>query len=709
MPAPRVPRSGLILTEPHRLIGLWLRIFVLVAVALVPITLELMRIEAPWRLDWFDMLTWTLPREAVQDSPVRVVVLQDAAGGERLQGTWPRDQLARLVDRIGDSGAKAIGLDVPLDGVGIYEHVEAQAAGGITLAKTQALADAVRKHPVIAPVTLYENATGSDSTSPMQAVNNTDTALNDALEKMPDLQVLPVSVPAHPIIAASAQSKGMLIDDLHSDERLRQVPVIRVHGRDGKPTARHDALAVEMIRTGLGLPRPEIERAFLSDRVLRLDNNLRVPIDAHGAFRLFLSPWGAGMLVDGNAVLRQTAKAEQFRDRYVIITRGYGDFSGRIDTSVLRFATTGEITAQIIEQILTERFLYRPSWMPWAEIVLMVLIGCFPVFLFSRYAPARIVPVCMFVGLLIPAACATLFVTTGIMIDALGLVAGLTIVALFALGTNLVDRDQDYLVANLSLIDTQAAKARLEGELDVARRIQMSLLPPQQARFPGGLELACNIEPAQEVGGDFYDYVERPDGQVFFSIGDVSGKGVPASLFMALSKSLWKSAALINSELSDLQEQANRDISRDNRDVMFVTGVGCLFDPATRSLRYCGAGHDMPVLARKGETPVTLGSSSGPPLGLDNGRTFPAGKTMLEPGDLICLFTDGFTEAELSGRDNPGFFGVKGILAAMQDAANANATASQALHLVLSQLEHQTAGSPQTDDRTIVVARYDPA
>ena len=178
----------------------------------------------------------------------------------------------------------------------------------------------------------------------------------------------------------------------------------------------------------------------------------------------------------------------------------------------------------MIEQIVGGQFVYRSAWMPWAEIGFFVLTASFFVFLFSRFSPARIIPISLACAVSIPFCCAALFAWTGIMIDGLGMIAGLTIVASFALGTNLVDRDQDYHLTNQSLMDARAAAARLEGELDVARRIQMSLLPPENARLAGALEIACHIEPAQEVGGDFYDYVERPDGQVFFSIGDVSGK-----------------------------------------------------------------------------------------------------------------------------------------------------------------------------------------
>ena len=716
MKRPGVARTGLIVGDPHRRIGLWMRVIVLIGIVLIPVSLEILRVEPPWRVDWFDMLSRTFPREAVQDSPVRVVVLQDAPGGEHLQGTWPRDRLARLVDVIGYSGAKAIGLDIPLDGVGIYEHVEEQAEAGAPLEKSQALADAIRRHNVVAPVTLLQKSERADLVQPSWPDSEASAAqagLDQVLNSMPKVPVLQASISAHPLLRSAAKANGLLIDDLHSAERLRSVPLTRLQETDSVPTARYDAMAIEMIRLGQEMPRPDIDRGFLIERAFRFENGLRAPMDVRGNLHLFLRPLDSAILIDGDDVIFEQADPAQFRDRYVVVTTGYGGFSGRIDTTLFRHGTTGEITAQIIEQILTDQFIYRPAWMPWAEIGAFVLAGVFFVFLFARYSPARVIPVCTVAVLLVPALCAGAYAGFGVMIDGLGFSTGVLIIGAAAFGTHLVDRDQDYHITNLSLTDARADKARLEGELDVARRIQMSLLPPETARFSGCFEIACHIEPAQEVGGDFYDYVERPDGQVFFSIGDVSGKGVPASLFMALSKSLWKSAALINAQLSDLQEQANRDITRDNRDQMFVTGVGCLFDPATRTLRYCGAGHDMPVIARKGEAAVSLESSSGPPLGLDNGLSFPSGKIALQPGDLICLFTDGLTEAELStsldqGGSDAAFFGVEGIEQALDQAARAGVDAGTALRMVLEHLAQKTAGSSQADDRTLVVARYAP-
>ena len=696
--------------------GLLIRMSIVVFMTLVPVTLYLMNMEPPWRTVWFDLLHQTFPREAPAESPVRVVVLQDQPGGVRLQGTWPRDRLARLIDVIGYSGAHAIGLDVPLDDLGIYELAESRAGDNDPLKKTNALAEALARHRVVTPVMLFDASDnpamvpqGKRGVGFMQGLADESRrkALADLIDAFPGAPAMQASLSAHPSIVREAAGEGLVIDELRADEQIRQIPMVQLLERAGRPTDRFDSMAVEMVRLGLELPRPGFAPAAFSDRKMLLDDSLDVPVDWPGTFHLYLRQMDPAVSIDADSVLLGRADPAQFRDRYVVITTGYGDFTGRIDTPIFRFATTGELMGQVIEQILAGQFLYRPSWVFWAEIAIFFCIAMIFSTVFRRYSSSRMLPLGLSITFSFLPISVVLFMTTGFMLDGLGLSMGLLIAGGFAMSTYLIERDRRHQETQLALLTERAERSRLDGELDVARQIQMSLLPPQRSEVSVSLEIACHIEPAQTVGGDFYDYVMRPDGQIFFSIGDVSGKGVPASLFMALSKSLWKSAALVHEDLGELHEQANRDITRDNPEQMFVTGVGCLFDPATQRLRYCGAGHDMPILARRGEVPCSLPEISGPPLGLTANQPYPAAEVQLLPGDLVCLFTDGLTEAEL-GAEDPGdddFFGVGGVIHALTQATSANADAPAAVAIILDHLNRRTNGSPQSDDRTVVIAR----
>jgi serine phosphatase RsbU (regulator of sigma subunit) len=141
------------------------------------------------------------------------------------------------------------------------------------------------------------------------------------------------------------------------------------------------------------------------------------------------------------------------------------------------------------------------------------------------------------------------------------------------------------------------AAARIAGELEAARRIQMGSLPSPAGAFPGETRVTIYsfLEPAQEVGGDLYDFFRLDADRLVFLIGDVSGKGLPGSLFMAVSKSLYKSTALRRGgEIAHLMREANAEISRDNAEMLFVTVWAGVLDARSGVLTYCNAGHDDP-------------------------------------------------------------------------------------------------------------------
>lgn len=702
----------------RRRLGLAIRLTIVVAMTLIPVTLALHKLEPPWRTDWFDVLHRTFEREPgdARDA-VRIVALQRAPGGVRMQGIWPRDRIAEIVRIIGDGGARAIGLDVLLDGLGIFELIEA--GQGVTGPRTDQLSAAMADYPVVAPVALFDD-NGLERV-PMLRKRGVGLsrslreeaslqALDDAVNLLADAPRLTTALTVHPYLRARATAEGVIVDDIRAVSTLRDVPTVQLLFRGQIPDARYDSMAIQLIRAGLDLPEPELGPGWRSDVRLDLGANLSVPVRRDGGTRLYLRDKNPDLYLDGDVVLAGAVDPQVFRDKFVIVTTGFGNFAGRIDTPLFQNAMTGELIGQMVEQILDGRFQYRPTWLIWAESALFFVLATLFATFFGLRSSAQMLPIGLAITFSFIPISAGLFVTTGFLLDGLGLSMGLLIAGGFAMATYLIERDRRHQETQLALLTERAGRSRLDGELDVAQRIQMSLLPPGSATPVPSLELACHINPAQIVGGDFYDYVTRRDGKVFFSVGDVSGKGVPASLFMALSKSLWKSAALVRSDLAAVQEQANMDITRDNRDQMFVTGVVCLFDPQTMTLEYSGAGHDMPILARPGEAPRSLEPRGGPPMGLSGKLDFACGSVDVRPGDLICLFTDGLSEAELyqadpANKDAPLFFGVHGICDAMRLAASTHSDAATALGIVLQHLDDQTRGATQADDTTLVIAR----
>ena len=196
-----------------------------------------------------------------------------------------------------------------------------------------------------------------------------------------------------------------------------------------------------------------------------------------------------------------------------------------------------------------------------------------------------------------------------------------------------------------------------QGEVDAARGIQMGLLPDPRETLGNDrrFKLAALLEPARTVGGDFYDCFMLDDRRVFFLVADVSGKGLPASLFMASVKSQIKSAALsVQGSVGGILAHAQDDIARENPESLFVTAFAAVLDAETGELELANAGHE-PAYARVPRgTAERLDAPGGPPLCVMEMYSYPTSKRKLVKGEWLCVITDGATEAQNAARE---FFG----------------------------------------------------
>lgn len=214
-----------------------------------------------------------------------------------------------------------------------------------------------------------------------------------------------------------------------------------------------------------------------------------------------------------------------------------------------------------------------------------------------------------------------------------------------------------------ALAREMAARESVESELRVARQIQSSLLPrslPSNSRFA----LAGFNAPARYVAGDFYDSMMEPaDGSVLFAIADVSGKGVPAAMMMAVARTIFRDLAGRESAPDRIVAAANATLSADDSNGMFVTLVLARYDPENGALDYCNAGHPRPVLVRADGSVSLVGDITGTVVGAVPEAEFSAARIELRSGDRLVYYTDGVTEARApDGR----FFGEPGLLALLE-------------------------------------------
>jgi sigma-B regulation protein RsbU (phosphoserine phosphatase) len=205
---------------------------------------------------------------------------------------------------------------------------------------------------------------------------------------------------------------------------------------------------------------------------------------------------------------------------------------------------------------------------------------------------------------------------------------------------------QEY-IKNLEMVS--AEKERINGELSVAANIQNDMLP---RIFPGfksveWLQLFVKMEPARQVGGDFYDffYMDPEESKLAFIIADVSGKSVPAALFMVIAKTLLKTHMLKEQDPAVVLEQVNKILSEDNTRCMFVTVFLCSFDLKTGILTYANGGHNKPLLSLPGEPYQFMELKKGIPLGMMETSTYKRCELQMPAGSRLYLYTDGVNEA----------------------------------------------------------------
>jgi serine phosphatase RsbU (regulator of sigma subunit) len=245
------------------------------------------------------------------------------------------------------------------------------------------------------------------------------------------------------------------------------------------------------------------------------------------------------------------------------------------------------------------------------------------------------------------------------------------------------------------------AQARVAGELEAARRIQMGLLPAPRELFAAErrFTLEALLEPARTVGGDFYDCFMLDEHRLFFLVGDVSGKGLAASLFMALSKSLLKSLALRGGrDPAEIFNQANAEISRDNPESLFVTAFAGVLDARNGRLAFCSAGHEPPVACQPGGAPQRLMQSGGPPLCVIRDFVYSASELVLEPGGWLCVVTDGVTEAMNPRRE---LYGAARLLETVRGLREPHAIAAA----LRDDVRRFAGAAEQSDDLTLLCVR----
>ena len=262
-----------------------------------------------------------------------------------------------------------------------------------------------------------------------------------------------------------------------------------------------------------------------------------------------------------------------------------------------------------------------------------------------------------------------------------------------------IDRTLSHMAEWKEALESRDKLVAIQNELDVASKMQQSILPTSFPLAPE-YEVFGNMEPARNVGGDFFDVIYMENGRIGLAVADVSDKGVPAALFMMSSRTLLKGCAIGMGSPGDVLGEVNTLLTDNNETIMFVTLLYAVFDPETGVLTYANGGHCNPLLVHSDGSSEELTHTKGVALGVMPDLEYREDNVTLAPGDTLILYTDGVSEAMNANGEE---FGVERLTELF--TGSPPATAKEANEAVLKAVAEFAGDTPQSDDVTCLVLR----
>jgi serine phosphatase RsbU (regulator of sigma subunit)/CHASE2 domain-containing sensor protein len=656
------------------------------------------------RLASFDTYQRVMPR-IPRSEPVVIVAIDEDSLRLHGQWPWPRSWLARLVSRVADPQPAAIGLDIlmpepdrlsPVRLPGLVEELDPALAQRLAaLPDNDALlARALRDRRVVLAVAGLEQPNPARPPgrgfAPVRAFGG---------DPGPFVRRFAAALGSVDAIDAAAAGRGVISVDPEGGV-VRRMPLLVSVGGTLAPS-----LGIELLRVAAGAPALSVRVGSGGIDAVAV-SDLAVPAERDGQVWVYYSRHRPQRFVSASAVLAGQVDPARFRGRLVLIgvtALGLSDYQA---TPVADRMAGVELHAQLLEGIVDRALLSRPPLARGLELAALAVTGLLLIGGVPRVRPRTSVALFLLLAAALVALGFVLFAGRGLLLDWATPVLALGILYTVMLALTLTETESQRRALRLEVERQREAAARLAGELEAARRIQMGTLPRPAAAFPGEkrFEVDASLEPAREVGGDLYDFFRLDDDHLFFMIGDVSGKGLPGSLFMAISKALYKSTVLRrHGQVAAMMREADAEISRDNAEALFVTVVAGILDARSGELEYCSAGHEPPLLrSRAGGEIERLQEGGGPPLCAVEGFPYTAASRTLAPGDTLVLITDGITEA---AREDGRLYGrarLETVLTGLGPAASA-AEVGEAIRRDVTLF---TGGAEPSDDMAILVIRF---
>lgn len=497
------------------------------------------------------------------------------------------------------------------------------------------------------------------------------------------------------VLESAAEGVASINGPKDEDGVIRRMPTVTRIGSQLTPS-----LSVELLRLARNVDEITVNAEFDGIRSISI-GGLDITTESDGRFRPHFSPPVPERRISASDVLFDRVAPDALKGKIVIVGLASIGVRDLVSTPVIGATYGSDLHAQAIEIIQSGAWLSRPQRMEMVEFAIALILAALAIWLLPKGTPNR--GVAWFAGgfLVVVAVSVGAFFGGRVLVDLIAPLLGGGGTALGCLSALLVETDRHRRDLRESLAEARVREAKIDGELAAAKEIQLGMLPDTTAMslLPRHVELRAFLEPARSIGGDLYDAFMLDDRRLYFMVGDVTGKGVPASLFMALAKALSKSVVL--REGSDLEEAvmaANAEISRENTAEFFVTALFGVLDTATGVVELCNAGHDNPLILRANGSIEVFEMDGGPPLCVFDGFPYPVEKATLAPGETLVVITDGVTEAKAPNDD---LFGQERMLAVLGDERR-----GEIIDGLVAAVRAFEAGADPTDDLTVMTIGF---
>jgi adenylate cyclase len=651
------------------------------------------------RVRGFDLVEQVWPR-ASDSARVAIVDIDERSLAQYGQWPWPWHLVAKLVHRIAQGNPRVLGIDI------VFAERD-------RLSPTEIARELPALPPAVADV-LAQLPSGNRELAEAMAAVPTVLALAPSREEVarasgptysapirqagddpkPFLKSYKSVVQSQPDLRAAALAAGEIAVEPDADGVVRRLALAVTHQQTIVPS-----FALEVVRVGGGAHAIVIDTGALGIEDIRIGGTI-IPTDRRGRAILHFAP-SLARYISASDVLDPAFDPAELQGQVVLLGVAHLDIAGLRQTP-LGLVRAVDLHAQLIESILLGDLLLRPPFLDWFEFAAALAAGLAVIWLLSYARPMRAVGIAVLIAAALFGVEIVLFRFADLLFDS----TFPTLTLLGVLGVMLVG---NLRAAQIELVREREAKQRVDGELAAAQAIQMGLLPRRFPAFPDRLDIDvyARIEPARMVGGDLYDYLLIGESsRLFFLIADVSGKGIPAALLMAVTKQVVRDAVLtFGPALDRILAEANQRTAAASAELeseggVFVTAFAGILDLGSGEVDFASAGHDAPFILG-GKTGLRrLVTEGGPPLGAVDDFRYPIDHDRIEPGEVLLLYTDGVTEAENA---NHTLYSSERLTIALGKATVVDA--QRVVAAVIDDVSRFVGGAEQADDMTLLALR----